>query len=598
MPEYVNDIEIQVSGAKLTEKLANDLVECIVDDSISLPSACTLRFIIDMTTPDGSGLEAVESATFKVGSEVTVKMGTLARKEQVFKGEITGHEVDFNGMGISSITVRAYHKIHRMMRGNNSAAFLDVKDSNVIIKLANSNGLRNDVDATKVLHKSIIQNNQSDWQFAQFLAKRNSYRLYGSDSGGLCFKKLNRSSPPVAVLEYGETLRAFRPKTSTANQVQQVKVKGWDPVSKSPITGQSANPDGIPMGPTDGKAESRVFGTKTFTVVQHEITDATHATALAQSVFDELGGEFLQAEALIFGEPKIRAGDIVKIKGVGERFSGDYIVTSATHTFSQSGGFMTELAMDGRGDSTMIGHFEEREWGSAIDDNYACIAIVTSNTDPEDRGRVKVNYPWLDAEVESFWARVAAPGAGAKRGIFFLPEVGDEVVVVFEHGNINQPIVIGGLWNGKDIVVEKNSQAVDGGVNRRFITSRTGNQISMDDKLEYIEVLTPAKSTIKLDDKNKVLEMKDSSGNSVKIESTHGDITIKANGVVTIDAMGDIILKSKANVSIQAMANMELKATGTGKFEAMGQLDIQGTAGTNVKSAAMVVVQGTLVKIN
>ena len=78
------------------------------------------------------------------------------------------------------------------------------------------------------------------------------------------------------------------------------------------------------------------------------------------------------------------------------------------------------------------------------------IGIVTNNQDPDKLGRVKVQFPWLSNEDESFWARIASPMAGDKRGIYFLPEVDDEVLVVFEHGDMRFPYVIGALWNGQD----------------------------------------------------------------------------------------------------------------------------------------------------
>ena len=85
------------------------------------------------------------------------------------------------------------------------------------------------------------------------------------------------------------------------------------------------------------------------------------------------------------------------------------------------------------------------------------VGIVTNNQDPENLHRVKVQFPWLDGSTESHWARVATPMAGKNRGLYFLPEVDDEVLVAFEHGSIDFPCVIGSLWNGKDTPPESNS---------------------------------------------------------------------------------------------------------------------------------------------
>src|ERR1700681_1198967 len=77
-------------------------------------------------------------------------------------------------------------------------------------------------------------------------------------------------------------------------------------------------------------------------------------------------------------------------------------------------------------------------------------AIVVDNVDPANSGRVKVRLPQVLVAGESgheVWARIATLMAGANRGTWFIPDVGDEVVVAFEHGNLNRPYVLGGLWS-------------------------------------------------------------------------------------------------------------------------------------------------------
>jgi uncharacterized protein involved in type VI secretion and phage assembly len=79
------------------------------------------------------------------------------------------------------------------------------------------------------------------------------------------------------------------------------------------------------------------------------------------------------------------------------------------------------------------------------------VGIVTNNQDPEKLGRIKVRFPWLSDVNESAWARLSTPLAGKGRGFYYLPEIEDEVLVAFEFGDINRPIIIGSLWNGENI---------------------------------------------------------------------------------------------------------------------------------------------------
>ena len=177
------------------------------------------------------------------------------------------------------------------------------------------------------------------------------------------------------------------------------------------------------------------------------------------------------------------------------------------------------------------------------------VALVTNNQDPENMHRVKVRFPWLSKDVESNWARVAAPMSGKDRGAYFLPEVDDEVLVAFEHGDVNHPFVVGCLWNGKDAAPESNA---DGENNHRTIKSRSGHVLRFNDKSgsETIEIIDKTGS-------NKIVI--DSANNSITIEA-RSDITIKsATGKLTMQANG-IEMKSRMGVSVEAAMNMDLKA--------------------------------------
>ncbi|HEY9599254.1 MAG TPA: phage baseplate assembly protein V [Cyanophyceae cyanobacterium] len=177
------------------------------------------------------------------------------------------------------------------------------------------------------------------------------------------------------------------------------------------------------------------------------------------------------------------------------------------------------------------------------------VGIVTNNKDPEGFGRVKVRFPWLSPEDESHWARILTPMAGNNRGLYFLPEVEDEVLVAFEHGLAEFPYILGGLWNGKDKQPENNN---DGQNNRRVIKSRSGHIIRLDD--------TKGKEKIEVIDK--------SGNNSIVISTADNSITITADADITIKSSkgkltlsgNGVEISSKAAVNIEAKQNMNLKA--------------------------------------
>lgn len=188
------------------------------------------------------------------------------------------------------------------------------------------------------------------------------------------------------------------------------------------------------------------------------------------------------------------------------------------------------------------------------------VGIVTNNKDEEGLGRVKVKFPWLSGEDESHWARLAVTMAGDKRGIYFLPEVNDEVLVAFEHGDVRFPYIIGALWNGKDKPPINND---DGENNVRMIKSRSGHIIRLNDK--------QGEETIEIVDKT--------NKNSLVFNTKKNTITIAAALDINLSApQGTIKLEAK---------NIEIKSSDNTKMESGKAMDITASQTTNIKGQAI-----------
>ena len=188
------------------------------------------------------------------------------------------------------------------------------------------------------------------------------------------------------------------------------------------------------------------------------------------------------------------------------------------------------------------------------------VGLVTDNNDPNGLGRVKLQFPWRSGSDKTSWVRIAVPMAGNSRGTYFLPEVGDEVLVAFDHGQIDQPFVVGALWNGKDKPPESNTSGKN---DRRLIKSRSGHQIILDDTSGKgkVEIHSQAGHQIVLDDSSgsEKIQIVDKSGsNSVVIDSSQNSVEIKGQMKVSIQA-GMIELKADSSISIQASGNLSIK---------------------------------------
>jgi uncharacterized protein involved in type VI secretion and phage assembly len=176
------------------------------------------------------------------------------------------------------------------------------------------------------------------------------------------------------------------------------------------------------------------------------------------------------------------------------------------------------------------------------------IGLVTNNQDPEKLGRVKVKFPWLSDLDESHWARIATPMAGKTGGFYCLPEIDDEVLVVFEQGDPRFPYILGVLWNGQDRPPDTNDSHKN---DMRLIRSRSGHEIRLNDaqgeeKLEIIDKNGKNKLTF------------DTTSNTITITSTK-DITLSApNGKITLSAQA-VKLESTEKTTLESQKGIDIK---------------------------------------
>jgi phage baseplate assembly protein V len=186
------------------------------------------------------------------------------------------------------------------------------------------------------------------------------------------------------------------------------------------------------------------------------------------------------------------------------------------------------------------------------------IGIVTDIRDEQKLCHIKVKIPTLPIAENTYWCTWISIGGGKDRGWFSLPEVDDEVLIAFEHGEINRPIVLGALWNGKDKAPDNNSDGKDA---RRKWKSKSGHTITLEDDAGFIEMKDGAGiGTVKIDAK----------GNSITVTAAQGDVSVKCKDEFAVVA-GEIAITAKGSCTLSSSSG-GTKASATATVKIDGQM--------------------------
>lgn len=583
--EAVINLSVKVNGQELPENQLKKVSSITVEQNLYLPDACTIVFR-DAGMGQGDqqpfhfGL--ADQNILPIGAEVEVGMGRNQEAKKIFNGEVTAHELDVAYGKAPMLVVRAYDRAHRLQRGRFSRSFLNMTDSDIAAKIARESGLRPHADSTSQVYPYVLQNNQTNLEFLHERANRLGYEVY-VDGTTLHFDKPHVKDGAAGGMElWKDALRAHVRLTSVG-QVKDVTVKSWDPKAKQPILGRATQgTEAAQLGkPQNSSDLAGTFGDASMTVTHHPVQTQAEADALAQALADDLAGSAVQLETEARGNPNLRPGQVVSLDTLGDRFSGQYYITGTRHHSAPNHPYTTVVTVSGRRSGSLLELLagSTRQNGHGVGVTVA-IGIVTNNKDDQGLGRVKVKLPWL-ADDETDWARVMTPSGGSGRGFYWLPEVNDEVLVAFEHGDAQRPFILGGLWNGQDKPPKGNSDVVDGSgkVTKRIIKSRTGHTITLDD--------TDGSGSITIVDS--------SSNNTITIDTSNNKITLNAKGDLELKAGGDVKVSGQS-ISVQAQQDCEIKATGDAKVSGNG-ISVDAQSNCEIKANANAKVSGALIAV-
>jgi phage protein D len=602
---FANTLQVSINGAPLAADVATMLTQATVAASRNLPDACHLRF----RDPEAV-LVRKTGLAIGVKVEVAVQSAEPGSPQRLMSGEVVAVEIDIDAAG-TFMEVRGLDPAHRLFRGRRVAAYPKMSLADVVRKVASRAGLQIGVidnvrgygDAPEA---QLSQDNVSDWEFLSRLADRVGAQVTASD-GKLNFRLPDPPSgaPPEnataasnpLVLEPGVNLIALRAAVSAAEQVPEVSVRGWSVEQKQELSAtEKPTTAGSQVDGVDPVGMAGRFGAPPYLEAGTSLSTQGQVAAYAKALAAELGATAVELDGVAKGNPKLLPGSGVTLANVSDPFGGKYTLTSARHVFNEHDGYTTAFTVSGRAERTLYG-LTSGSPGPAP--NGLVSAVVSDARDPRKLGRVKVTFPWLSKDFTSAWARTASPGGGPRRGLWAIPEVGDEVLVGFADGDLDHPYVLGGLHNGKDDPPKLEVPTVDdsaGAIGVRALVSREGHRLELIDEPSKKGILLSTgdgKLLLKMDATGQVLELKCSgqvkvSGVGVKIDAGTGNLELSGAQV-----------KVNAQQQVEVTAGSSVKVAGQAEVKVEGAtVKVAGTGSAELSASGAVTVRGGVVRIN
>lgn len=544
-------VSVRSDGADLPDTV--DLLSITTSKSIGrIPQA-------QLTVADGDmsrrELPVSDSALFAPGAEIEIRAGYRATEDTIFKGVVIAHGVRLGDAGPTQLVVECRDRAVAMTVDRRSAVYLEMTDGEILSRLIGGYaGLDADVASTRVTWGALVQHYCTDWDFMVTRAEANG-RLVIVDDGAVSVAKPD-AGPAVLTVTNGVDLFGFEADVDSLSQIVQVQGSSWDPAEQRVMTGRAADPSDITtMGNLSGRQLASVLGVDPYRLQTAAPVppEALAAWAEGQQVKSALAR--LRGHLRFQGNTRPKPGTVIELRGVGQRFDGDVFVTGVTHRFDP-GRWVTEVAfgLDPASLADRRGLTAVPASGLVPPVDGLQIGVVQQlDRDPGGGNRVKVSVALHGEEADGIWARLAGFSASDATGAFFVPDIGDEVILGFINADPSAPVILGSLYSAK----RRPPHPLTAENQTKSLVTRGGLTIDFDDEKKVVTVSTPGGHRLALDDDAGAITFEDSSGNRVTmaqpgitIESAT-DLTIAAAGQVTVEAGGAIDLTAATDITVE-----------------------------------------------
>ena len=493
---------------------------------------------VELETGSNRYVHNINSSKDWLGESIVVK----AANTPIFVGVVTNVQLHREGSDFGCIIVSGYSATYRMETAHSCFSWNDRTIGDVVKKLCEQAKVQLELNpAFKETKDFICQYEESDFDFIRRLAHQYQEWMY-FDGTKLIFGKPRKLADPIR-LEYGTTLSSLDIGLQTLARSEQV----FSYHSGADREMQRMTPD-LAYGHDKlaGEAFRASLGMFSKPARQHALPRISNETELVNYMGRKQAAEtaethYITAESQV---PTLRVGSVVslyssfleRVGNLSEESLGNFIIIEITHEVSQGSYYKNRF----KAIPATIKAMPSPKVRMPLAETQ--MATVLSNADPEGKGRVRVRMNWQTDGMQTGWVRVMTPDGGSSsdvksnRGFVFIPEVGDQVLLGFRHGDPARPYVMGSLFNGTT-----GGGGLEGN-HMKSLTTRSGHTIKLNDSLSSLGIT-----------------IKDIKGNSIHIDSVGDDIIINAKRNITINA-GETFTVNCKNANILAEESINMNA--------------------------------------
>lgn len=526
-----------------------------------------------------------DGSDFKPGAEIRLKAGYGDNETQIFGGIVTRQSLRITGDDGAHLGVECCDKALKMTVGRKSAQYVDKTDADVISALIRAHGLSAKVSDATLMHAELVQHYCTDWAFMLMRAQANGCVVMVQD-GVVTAAPPDTSGSAALKVTYGDDLIEFHADLDAVHQYGKVQASAWSIEEQSLVLSEDQSPARLnTQGNLDSSSLAGVIGLDRFSLQSGAPLPKATLDVWAKAQQLKSGLSRLRGRMLIQGSPLAQVGTLVEVAGVGGRFSGAAFVTGVTHEI-KDGNWTTEVEFGSPaewladcGDVVAPG---AAGLVPAIEGLHAGVVLKLEG-DPSGEHRVQVRAP--SAGGGAVWARLLQFHASSACGAFFVPEVGDEVLLGWFNNDPGFAVVLGSLYSGRHPPPTSLSAAND----IKAIVTRSKTRLEFNDQDRAITLQTPGNCRMVFSDREKSIVITDPHDNKVELGAegitldSPKDITINAKGSITMDATGAVRIGSKSeltveglNVSCSAQSAMVVKGSATAELSASGQTTVKG----------------------